>query len=94
MVSFTDHCNAISLDRLTSKLNLEKINGTLIISELWYFNKPEFCSTTKNLLFLFKPQKAHSSASDWGRYTSSCLKRALGHLLKLPSLKKKLEFQN
>ena len=31
MVSFTDHYNAISFDRLHSKIKLEKIHGTLII---------------------------------------------------------------
>ena len=90
MVSFTDHCNAISLDRLTSKLNLEKINGTLIIS---FLCKPEFSSTTKNLLFLLKPQKAHSSASDWGRYTSSCFKespRTFFKTFRISKLKKRL----
>ena len=54
MVSFTDHQNAISIDRLPSK--------TKTGEDSWYFNnsfsyKPEFFSATKTLLFLLKTQK-------------------------------------
>ena len=49
MVSFTDHYNAISIDRLPSKPKI----GT----DSWYNSflcKSEFSSTTKNFLFLLK----------------------------------------
>ena len=52
MVSFTDHYNAIFIDRLPSQTKIGK--------DSWYFNnsflcKPEFSSTTKT--FLLKTQK-------------------------------------
>ena len=39
-------------------------------------------------------KKHHSPANDWWEYTNSGLKRMLGHFLKIPPLKKKLEFQD
>ena len=54
MVSFTNHYNAISIDRLPSKTKIEKYS--------WYLNnsllcKSEVSSTTKTFLFLLKTQK-------------------------------------
>ena len=51
MVSFTNHYNAISIDRLSSKTKIGKYS--------WYFNnsllcKPEVSSATKSFLFLLK----------------------------------------
>ena len=53
MISFTDHYNAIFIDRFPSKTKIGK--------DLWYFNnsllcKPEFSLTTKNFLLLLKTQ--------------------------------------
>ena len=72
MLSFTDHYNAISIDRLSSKTKIGK--------ESWYFNnsllcKPEFSSARKTFLFLLKTQRnKHFSASDWWEYTKSRFK--------------------
>ena len=71
MVSFIDHYNAISIDRLASKTKIGK--GS------WYFNnpllcKPEFSSATKASCFIKNTQKKHSSASDWWEYTKSHFK--------------------
>ena len=60
MVSFTDHYNAISIDRLPLKTKIGK--------DSWYFNnsllcKPEVSSATKTFLFLFKTQKNKYSCS-------------------------------
>ena len=54
MVSFTDHYNAIPVERLTSKAKIRKVS--------WDFNnsllsKPNFCSTKSNFLSLLKTQK-------------------------------------
>ena len=57
------------------KLNLEKINGTLII---FFLCKFEFSSTTKNMLFYQKDKKPHTLASDWREYTNSCFKENAG----------------
>ena len=51
MVSFIDHYNAISIDRLSSKTKIGKYS--------WYFNnsllcKPEVSSATKTFLFLLR----------------------------------------
>ena len=51
MVSFTNHYNDISIDRLPSKTKIGKYS--------WYFNnsllcKPEVSSATKTFLFLLR----------------------------------------
>ena len=61
MVSFTDHYNANSIDRLPSKTKIGK--------DSWYFNnsllcKPEVSSATKTFIFLFKTQKTGTAAVD------------------------------
>ena len=70
MVSFTDHYNAISIDRFTLK--------TKIAKDLSCFNnsvlcKPEFSSTAKTF-FIKHRKNNHSSASDRCKYTKSCFK--------------------
>ena len=52
-VSFTDHYNAIFINKFPSKAKIEK--------DSWYFNnsllcKPKFFLTTKTFLFLLKKQ--------------------------------------
>ena len=71
MVSFTDHYNAIFIDRLPSQIKIgkEKIHGTLII--LFYVS---LSSPRLQRLFLLKTQKSHSSTSDWQENTKSCFK--------------------
>ena len=64
MVSFTDHYNAISIDRLPSKKIQEKIQGNSSL-----LCKPEFSSTTKTSCFIKNTKNKHSSASDWREYT-------------------------
>ena len=61
MVSFTDHYNAIFIDRLPSQIKIgrEKIRGTLIILFYASLSSPQL-----QRLFLLKTQKSHSSASD------------------------------
>ena len=71
MISFTNHYDAISIDRLPSKTKIGK--GS------WYFNnpllcKPEFSSTTKTSCFIKNTKKSHSSASDRWEYTKSRFK--------------------
>ena len=70
MVFLTDHY-VIFLDRIPSKLKLEKINGILII--ILYvirvlLNYIEFETTTTTTT------TANSSASGWWGYTNSCFK--------------------
>ena len=54
MLSFTDHYNVISIDRLLSQTKTGK--------DSWYFhnsllNQPEFSSAEKTFFFLLKTQK-------------------------------------
>ena len=60
MVSFTDHYNAI--DTLTSKTKTGKDSCYFNNSLLW---KPEFSTTTKNLLFLLKTHKKQPRLNKW-----------------------------
>ena len=73
MVSFTDHYNAISIDRLSSKTKIGndswKIFMKIIIS-----CKSEFSSTTRTSFFIKNTNNNHSWASDWCEYTKYCLK--------------------
>ena len=59
MVSFTDHCNAISIDRLSSKTKIGndswKIFMKIIIS-----CKSEFSSTTRTSFFIKNTNNNHS----------------------------------
>ena len=69
MISFTDHYNAIFIDRFPSQTKIGK--------DSCYFNnsllcKPEFASATKT--FLLKTQKSHYSASDWRENTKCSYK--------------------
>ena len=63
MKSFSDHHNALFIDRLSSKTKIGK--------DLWHFNSSifknnDFCSITKNLLsFLKRKKNNYSSISDW-----------------------------
>ena len=72
MISFSDHYNALLIDRLSSKTKIGK--------DLWYFNNSilqnkDFCSTTKSLLyFLRTKQSNYSSMSHWWEYTKSKIK--------------------
>ena len=92
MVSFTDHCNAISIDRHPSKTKIGKHS--------WYFNnfllcKHEFSSAANNFLFLLKTQKTTILLQVTGGNTPNlAFKRMLRYFLKIPPLKKILQFQD
>ena len=71
MVSFTDHYNAIFIDRFPSKTKIGK--------DSWYFNnsllcKPEFSLITDFLFFIENTKHNNSSASDWWENTKSSFK--------------------
>ena len=72
MVSFTDHCNAIFIDRFPSKTKIGK--------DSWYFNnsplcKPEFSLTTDFSFFIKNIKHNYSSASDWWENTKSSFEK-------------------
>ena len=91
MVSFTDHYNSISIDRLLSKTKLGK--------DQWYFTnfllcKPEFSSLNyKEFAFFIKNKKTILQQVTGGNTPIPVLKRMLGYFLKFPPLKKILELQ-
>ena len=85
MVSFTDQCNDISLHRL----KLGKINGTLII--LFYVSRGS--PQLQIICFFIKNTKKHTLYQATGGNTPILvLKRMIGCFLKVPPLKKMLEF--
>ena len=93
MVSFADHCNAISLDRPSQKLNFGKINISLIILLFVSLSSPQL----KRICFFSTKthKKPHSLAIDWWEYTSNFVfQRMLRHFLNILPLKKILEFQD
>ena len=71
MVLFADHYNAISVDRLPSKLKLGKIRGTLII---FLYVNPNSSQLQRLFFFIKNTINNHSSASDWREYTWSDFK--------------------
>ena len=72
MISFSDHCNALFIERLSSK--------TIIGKDLWHFNSSilqnkDFCSTARDLLSFLKTKKNnYSSIIDWWEYTKCQIK--------------------
>ena len=81
MVSFTDHYNAIFIDRFPSKTKIGK--------DSWYFNnpflcKPEFFLTTKTFIFLLKTQNITTPQQVTGGKTLNLvLKKMLELFLKI-----------
>ena len=75
MVSFTDHYNAVFIDRFPSKTKIRK--------DSWYFKnsllcKSEFSLTTKSFIIILKNAKYnYSSVSDWWKNTKSSFKKML-----------------
>ena len=95
MVSFTAliiNCNAISIERLPSKIKIGK--------DSWYFNnsllcQPYFSSAAKNLLSLLKIQKTITLQQKTSSNTPNLvLKRMLEHVLKILPLKEIIELQD
>ena len=85
MVSFTDHYNAIFIDRLPSQIKIgkEKIHGTLII--LFYVS---LSSPQLQIFFLLKTQKTTTLQQVTGGNTTNIVfKRMLRYFLKTPPLK-------
>ena len=72
MISFSDCCNALLIERLSSKTKTGK--------DLWHFNNTllqdkDFCSSITNLLsFLKTKQNNYPSLSDWWEYTKIKIK--------------------
>ena len=72
MISFSDHYNALFIERLSSK--------TIIGKDLWHFNSSilqnkDFCSTARDLLSFLKTKKNnYSSIIDWWEYTKCQIK--------------------
>ena len=92
MVSFTDHYNAISIDRLPSKTKIENSwrihkNNSLLCNH----SSPQL----QRLPFLLETQKTTSLQQvTGGNSPNIVLKRMLRYFLKTPPLNKILEFQN
>ena len=62
MVSFTDHYNAVSIDRLFSKTKIGNDSWKRFM-KIILLCKPEFSSTTKTF-FIKNTKNNHSSESD------------------------------
>ena len=92
MVSFTNHYNAISIDRLPSKTKIENSwrihkNNSLLCNH----SSPQL----QRLPFLLETQKTTSLQQvTGGNSPNIVLKRMLRYFLKTPPLNKILEFQN
>ena len=75
MVSFIDHYNAISIDRLPSKTKIGK--------DSWYFNNSLLCNlkfslTTINLLFALKTNKKTTTLQEVsGGYTPNLVLKTM-----------------
>ena len=107
MIFFTDHYNAISIERLPSKTKIGKWSGYLSNSLLY---KPDFPSAKKDLLSLLTPhplspshlpphtqtphptKKATPQQVDGGNILNLVLKGMLKHFEKILQLKKISEF--
>ena len=65
MVSFTDHYNGISIDRLPSKAKIGKDSWKRFTKKKNILCKPEFSSVTQTSFSIKNTKNNHSSASDW-----------------------------
>ena len=84
MVSFTDHYNAIFIDRFPSKTKIGK--------DSWYFNnshlyKLEFCFTTKTLFLLITQNTTTLHQVTSGKTLNLVLKKILELFLKIDKKK-------
>ena len=87
MVSSTDHYNAISIDRLSSKTKIGKDSWKRFM-KIILLCKPEFSSTTKTSIFLLKTQRTTTLQQVTGGKTPNIvLQRMLRYFLKGPTLK-------
>ena len=72
MVSFTDHYDGISIDRIPWKIKIGKDSCNLIIV---FYLSPSSPQLQIIFFILLKTQiNNHSLASDWWEYTKFCLK--------------------
>ena len=92
MVSFTDHYDGISKDRLPWKIKIGKDSCNLIIV---FYLSPSSPQLQIIFFILVKTQtNNHSSASDWWEYTKFCLKANDEIFFKNSPLKKILQCQD
>ena len=92
LVSFTDHYNAISIDRLPSKTKIE--NSWKRFTKIILFYVLTSSPQLQRLPFLLETQKTNSLQQVTGGNSANIvLKRMLKHFLKTPPLKKILKFQ-
>ena len=89
MVSFTDHYNAISIDRFSSKTKIG-IDSWKIFTKIILLCKPQ---PQRLLFFITNTKKQKYSASDWWGYTKYCFKENARTFLTVPPLKRILQFQ-
>ena len=88
MISFTDHYNAISIDRLSSKTKIGKDSSKRFM-KIILLCKPEFSSATKTCgTECLKTQKTTTLQQVTGGNTpNNVLKRMLRYFLRTPPLK-------
>ena len=91
MLSFTDHCNAISIDRLPSKTKIGEDSWKRFMKIILFYVGPS--SPLLQRLSLLKTQKTTTLQQVIGGNTPNiALKRTLRYFLKTPPLKKILQF--
>ena len=73
MVSFIDHYNAISIDRLSSKTKIGNDSSKRFM-KIILLCKPNFSSTTRTSFFIKNAKNNHSWAGDWWEYAKYCFK--------------------
>ena len=86
MVSFTDRYNAVSIDRLPSKIKLGK-DAWKRFMKIILLCKSEFSSATKTSFFIKNTKKATLQQVASGNTSNIVLKRMLRYFLKTLPLK-------
>ena len=69
MVSFTDHYNAISIDKLPSKTKIGKDSRKKFMKKIFFCVSPSFPQLQRLLFFIKNTKNNRSSASDSWEYT-------------------------
>ena len=90
MISFNDHYNAISIDRLPSKTKIGKDSWKRFTKKKKFLRKPKFSSDTQTSFLIKNTKNNRSSASDWWEYIKYRFKENVNILSKSSTTQKNI----
>ena len=102
MISFTDHYNAIFIDRLPSNIKIGNDSWKRFRKIILFFVSPSFTTkmtsttttttATTTSVFIKNTKNNHSSASEWWEFTKNCFRENAKMLSKNFNFKREFPF--